>query len=52
MNKVAAIVSEKHDAAAMRRRGEYIYGRHIYRAKKPIAALGDLIHRYRVNRRL
>ena len=52
MNKIAEIVSEKHNASAQPKPGEYIYGRHIYRRKKPISALRDVLHRYRVNRRL
>jgi hypothetical protein len=52
MQKIAKIVSERHDAAALPKLNQFIYGRHIYRKKKLIAALGDIYHRYRVNRRL
>ena len=52
MNKIASIVTEKHDSEAQKHLNQYIYGRHIYRRKKPLAALGDIIHRYRVNQRL
>lgn len=52
MNKIAQVVSEKHNPNATRESSEHIYGRHIYRRKKPFLALGDIIHRYGVNRRL
>ena len=52
MTKISQIVEERHNPNTKARRGEYIYGRHIYRQKKPLSALGDILHRYRVNRRL
>lgn len=52
MTKIGQIVEDRHNLNAKPRRNEYIYGRHIYRQKKPLAALGDILHRYRVNRRL
>ncbi len=52
MNRVADIVSTRHDPDVVRKTNQHIYGRHIFRRKQPIAALGDIIHRYRVNKRL
>ncbi len=52
MNKIAEIVTAKHNTNAAPMAGAYVYGRHIYRKKKPISALGDVLHRFRVNRRL
>lgn len=52
MNKVAEIVSQRHNSRAKPASGEFIYGRHIFRRKNPMGATQDIIHRYRVNRRL
>ena len=52
MNKIAQIVSTKHNPNALIKDKQHIYGRHIYRKKKPLSALADIFHRYRVNRRL
>jgi len=52
MNKVASIVTQKHNDAAAVNPEAYIYGRHMYRRKKPFSALTDVMHRYRVNQRL
>jgi len=52
MNKIASIASQKHDSTAYKKSTDYIYGRHIYRRKKPVAAFKDVIHRLSVNQRL
>lgn len=52
MSKIARIVEEKHNPNASFKNENYIFGRHIYRSKKPFSALGDILHRYSVNRRL
>lgn len=52
MNQIARLVSERHNPAAKPASSASIYGRHIFRKKRPLKALGDIIERYRVNRRL
>ena len=52
MNTIAQIVKSKHNPHATPESDGHIYGRHMFRKKKPLAAFGDVLHRYRVNRRL
>lgn len=52
VTKIASIVTDKHQSESITRNDQYIYGRHIFRRKKPVQALSDVFHRYRVNHRI
>ena len=52
MQQIARIVRERHTSMLATKPGEAVYGRHIFRKKRPLAAIGDAAQRYRVNRRL